>query len=490
MSIANTIEESLAQIIAGCRNEQETWSRQSVRERLRPVRSLRRLLVAECDRLCEALATDIRKSAEEAIGGDILPLADALRFLERQAKRVLKPKRVPLRLLPIWLWPQRDTIYRRPRGVVGIIGTWNYPIFLNGVQIAQALTAGNGVVWKPSEVAPAGSAVLYSLMLRAGFPPKLLRMLDNRRAMGRELAEAEVDHIVFTGSTITGRALAESLGRRLVSSSLELSGCDAMFVLPDADIALAARAAWFGATATRGQTCIAVRRVFVQRAIYQPFLTALEKQAGNAGPLPQALPAQVELAERLVKEAVADGGRLLTPKPPTVHATACSPMIVVDARPEMSLCREATFAPVMAVLSFDTLDEVVQMNRVCPYGLGASIFTQQTKQAAEWTARLQTGMVTINDVIAPTANPAVPFGGVGRSGWGVTQGPEGLLEMTVPQVVSIRGGRYRPHYDMAAGSSISHGALVRGILRFCHAETLGQRLKGMWQVIRAAWKGN
>jgi acyl-CoA reductase-like NAD-dependent aldehyde dehydrogenase len=490
MSIANTTEETVAQAIGRCRSEQETWRGRSVQVRLRPVRNLRRLLVTECDRVCEALAADIGKSAEEAVGGDILPLADALKFLERRAGKLLRPRRIPLRLTPIWLWPLRDTVYHRPRGVVGIIGTWNYPVFLNGVQIAQALTAGNGVVWKPSEVAPACAAVLHSLILQAGFPPGLVRMLDHRREVGRELAEADVDHIVFTGTSGTGRALAETLGRRLVSSSLELSGCDAMFVLEDADIALAARAAWFGATANRGQTCIAVRRVFVQRLVYEPFLSALEKPAVDAGPLPQALPAQVELAERLVKEAVAEGGRLIATKPASVDEAGCTPMIVADARPNMALCREATFAPVMAIIPFDTLNEAVAMNRLCPYGLGASIFSQRPNQAAGWTDRLQTGMVTINDVIAPTANPATPFGGVGRSGWGVTQGAEGLLEMTVPQVVSIRGGHYRPHYDMAAASRISHVGLVRGILKFSHAETIGQRIKGMWQVIRAAWNAN
>src|SRR5262249_36204292 len=240
-----------------------------------------------------------------------LPLADALRFLESQACRLLKPKRVPRRLLPFWLWPQRDTIHRRPRCIVGIIGTWNYPVFLNGVQIAQALTAGNGVVWKPSEIAPASAAALHGLFLRAGYPEHLLTMMDATREAGRDLAEGDVDHLVFTGSSATGKVLAENLGRRLISSTLELSGCDAMFVLDDADPALAARAAWFGATANRGQTCIAARRVFVQRDVYPAFIEALKPLAANAPALSQALPAQVEHAEQLVQEALADGGSLL-----------------------------------------------------------------------------------------------------------------------------------------------------------------------------------
>jgi acyl-CoA reductase-like NAD-dependent aldehyde dehydrogenase len=490
MSTTSIGKESLGQRILHCHCVQYLWSQVSIPDRLKLVRTLRRLLVTESEILCKALAADVGKTAEEAIGSEVLPLADALKFLEREAGRLLKPKRVPRRLLPLWLWPQQDTVYRRPRGVVGIIGTWNYPVFLNGVQIAQALTAGNGVVWKPSEVAPISAAALHSLFLRAGFLPGLIPMLENSREMGSALADADVDHIVFTGSSTTGQALASNLGRRLVSSSLELSGCDAMFVLEDADIDLAARAAWFGATTNRGQICIAVRRVFVQRSIYLTFLKDLGQRASNIGPLFQVLGTQVEQAKRLVKEAIADGGRLLFPRSPAVNGVTCTPMIVADARPEMSLCREATFAPVMAVMPYDSLDEAVQMNRLCPYGLGASVFTRQPKQAAEFAARLPAGMVTINDVIAPTAHPATPFGGVGRSGWGVTQGAEGLLEMTVPQVVSTRGGTFRPHYDMSAGSNVNRGELVRGMLSFSHAATLGQRFKGMWQVFRAIWRGN
>jgi prolyl-tRNA editing enzyme YbaK/EbsC (Cys-tRNA(Pro) deacylase) len=363
-------------------------------------------------------------------------------------------------------------------------------VFLNGVQIAQALTAGNAVVWKPSELAPASAAALHSLFLRAGYPAELIQMLDSRREMGRELAEANVDHIVFTGSSTTGQALAATLGHRLVSSSLELSGCDAMFVFDDADVDLAARAAWFGATANRGQTCIAVRRAFVQRAVYPAFLAALQPVAAGAPLLPQVLPAQVEQAERLVREAVAEGGRLLGAKPQAADGAGCIPMVVADARPEMALCREATFAPVMAVLPFDHADEAVTMDRQCPYGLGASIFTHHRKQAVELAARLRAGMVAINDVIAPTAHPATPFGGVGRSGWGVTQGAEGLLELTVPQVVSARGGSFRPHYDMSAGSGVSHGEMVRGILAFSHAATFRQRLAGLWRLGKAMWRGH
>src|SRR5262249_47421999 len=155
---------------------------------------------------------------------------------------------------PTWLWGQGDTVHRRPRGFVGVIGTWNYPLYLNGVQIVQALTAGNGVVWKPSEVAPASAAALFNLFARAGFPEGLIHVMEATREAGQALTDAAIDHVVFTGSASVGRRIAAKLGERLVSSTLELSGCDALLVLDDADVSLAARAAWFGATLNRGQT--------------------------------------------------------------------------------------------------------------------------------------------------------------------------------------------------------------------------------------------
>ena len=144
-----------AEQIERIRAAQPAWERQSVRQRLRPVRALRRLVTDECDALCQTARRELGKSPEETIAGDLLPLADACLFLEREADHLLRPRRVPTAQRPLSLWGQSDRVHRRPRGVVGVIGTWNYPFLLNGIQLVQAITAGNGVLWKPSEVAPA-----------------------------------------------------------------------------------------------------------------------------------------------------------------------------------------------------------------------------------------------------------------------------------------------------------------------------------------------
>ncbi|HTU17309.1 MAG TPA: aldehyde dehydrogenase family protein [Gemmataceae bacterium] len=474
----------LDHLLTSARIAGRAWSCLPIRRRLLPVRAFRHLLASECEALCAAVMRDLSKPAEETLACEVLPLAEACRFLERQAACLLRPRRVANRLRPLWLWGQRDTAHRRPRGVVGIIGTWNYPLFLNGTQIVQALTAGNAVVWKPSELAPASAAVLRALLLRAGFPAELCPMLEATREAGMALTETGIDHVVFTGSAATGRAIARKLGERLISSTLELSGCDAQLVLDDADVPSAARAAWFGATLNRGQTCLAVRRVFVQRPVYSAFCAALREWALKASPAVLALPAQTQLAERLVREALMDGARLLIDAP-AAPGDACMPRVVVDARPEMALCREASFAPVAAVMPFETLDDALHMEALCPYALGASIFTRNEQKALRLAAALRAGMVAINDVIISTAHPATPFGGRGDSGWGVTQGAEGLLEMTIPQVVSVCRSRFRPHYEMAMGQGAEREAeILRGLLQSAHAPSVRERLRGWWRLLR------
>jgi acyl-CoA reductase-like NAD-dependent aldehyde dehydrogenase len=478
---------SFAEAVEPCRRQQQTWAELSARQRLQPVRALRRLLVREWEALCAAVARDLDKPTEETLAGEILPLAEACRFLERQAGRLLRPRSVSARQRPLWLWGQRDRVYRRPRGLVGIIGTWNYPVLLNGIQIVQALTAGNGVLWKPSELASASAAVFIGLLREAGYPADLVQLLPATREAGQELAQAAVDHIVFTGSSATGRRLAETLAKRLVTSTLELSGCDALFVLKDADINLAARAAWFGATLNRGQTCLASRRVLVHRELYSAFIEALKTLAATAGPMALALDSQVQQAQRLVREAVAEGARVLETSPfadGNGAARVCRPTIVLEARPEMAICQEASFAPLMAVLPFETVEEALQIDAQCPYGLGTSIFTSTPERAARLAASLRVGMVAINDVILPTAHPATPFGGRGQSGWGITQGAEGLLEMTVPQVVSVGSGKFRPHYGTAVGKPPLSVEGFRGLLEWSHGATWRQRMGGLWRLLR------
>jgi acyl-CoA reductase-like NAD-dependent aldehyde dehydrogenase len=439
---------------AACRSAQSDWSRRSVAERLKPIRALRHLLVERSAEICEVVHAEIGRPHVEVIGSELLPTAAAMKFLLKEANSVLKPRRVGG--APIWLFGSRDIIHRRPWGIVGVIGTWNYPIFLNVVQIAHALVAGNGVLWKASEVALRTADLTHRLFLDAGFPSALFQKLPATREGGAQLAEADVDHVVFTGSDRVGRKLAARLGERLIPSTLELSGIDAMFVLEDADVNMAAKAAWFGFTLNRGQTCIAVRRIFVHRSRVDEFTAILKPLLDSAPPMALA------------------NGKTVRP--------------VLQTGIESEACREVQFSPAAALIPFDSIDNALSLAAESRFGLSASIFSKNAAKARELGALIRSGSVCINDVLAPTAHPGTPFGGVGDSGWGVTQGREGLLGMTVPQVVTVRKGTFRPHFDDAARPDPATAPILGGLLKATHARGIRARLRGVFEMIRGVRK--
>ena len=166
-----------------------------------------------------------------------------------------------------------------------------------------------------------------------------------------------------------------------------------------------------------------------------------------------------------------------------VHPTA-----VLSPTADLALCREASFAPLVAVVPVDDAAHAVSMHNACPFGLGAAVFTRDADAGRALAAELRAGAVAVNDVIVPTAHPATPFGGRGASGWGVTQGAEGLLGLTVPQVVTVRKGSFRPHVDAALSRDPSAGDVTRGLLRLSHGRTLGERWRGLRQMVRGLRK--
>jgi acyl-CoA reductase-like NAD-dependent aldehyde dehydrogenase len=469
-----------AQETARCRAAQQHWAARSLRERLSSIRELRYLLVEQADRLTVAVEQDVGRPAAEVVATDLLPTAAAAKFLLQDAKTWLKPR--PVGGHPLWLWDCCDTVHYRPHGIVGMIGTWNYPVFLNLVPLMHAVTAGNGVLWKPSECTPRTAAVVTELLRQAGFPPELIVTLPTTREAGPQLADADIDFLHFTGSEPVGRKLAARLGERLIPSVLELSGVDALFVTADADLRLAAEAAWFGMTLNHGQTCMATRRVFLDQAIAPAFLAELHPLIANSEAASLVLPAQAQQAEQILADARARGGTVLTRQ--ATAAAGLFPSVVLDATPDMAICQEAVFAPIMAVITYKSLDEAIAWHELCPFGLAAAIFTRSPSIAQQMAAKLRVGTVVVNDVIVPTAHPGTPFGGRRASGWGVTQGGEGLRAMTVPQVISIRSGTFRPHVQAALTHDERIHAITRQTLVFGHARTWRARLRGLGHLLR------
>ena len=460
---------------ARCRTAQRQWAAAPVARRLAVVREFRYLLVEGRSQITAAVAADVRRDPAEVTATDLLPTASACKFLLTDAERLLRPRRVTG--TPLWLWGCRDTLYRRPRGVVGLIGTWNYPVFLTAVPLLQALASGNGVLWKPSEQTPATAAILGDLLAHAGIPDGLVVRLPGTRDAGPQLAEADIDFVHFTGSDAVGRALAARLGERLIPSTLELSGVDAVIVRADADVPLAARTAWYGATLNAGQTCMATRRALVAPRVYADFVAALRPLVAAARPVELQTSGQADRAERALAAAAAAGCEVVRS---TAAGTGFRPAVVLGPDPAAAVAADPLFAPVLAVTAAGPDAHNVR------FGLTAAIFTRDPAAARALAGELAAGCVVVNDVIVPTAHPGTPFGGRGASGWGVTQGADGLLGMTVPQVVSERRGTFRPHVDAALTPTPAAGAMVEGILRMTHGRGLRERWRGLRQAVGAA----
>lgn len=413
-----------------------------VRERVRWLRAFRALVAARRDDLISLCVEEIHKTPWEALTGDLLPLLASIKWHERFVPRLLRDR--PLRAGAWWTLGQRHAVAREPLGTVGIIATWNYPAQLLGVQIVQALAAGNRVVVKPSERAPRTQALLLSLAQEAGLPAGSLEWTPATREAGSAMLHSRrFDHVVFTGSTAVGQEVARWAAETTTPTTLELSGRDSAFVLADADPALAARALWHGVTTNAGQTCMAPRRALVERSVYPAFLRSLAPLAASARPRRLIDAPSAQRVSDLALDACARGGRSLSGVLEPARDDAFTPVAIVDCPPDALLVEGDHFGPALAVVPVDSLDESLAIHARCDQHLATSVFTRGRARAREVAARAGATTVTINDCLLPTGHPAASISGKGRSGWGESRGLAGLLAMTRPVHIS-RTGRLRP----------------------------------------------
>jgi len=437
------ITDALAQArVAG-----RAWAGAGLPARLKVIARLRRLVARDA----AVLAATVDRSLADTLVAEVLPLAEAARFLVRHAPVVLAPRR-PRGGRPLWLFGVHATIHREPLGVVLILAPGNYPLFLPGAQALQALAAGNAVCVKPAPGCEGPMLALAALLAEAGLPDRMFQVLDT--AAGEAAVRAGYDHIVLTGSAETGQRVLASAAATLSPATMELSGSDAVFVLPGADLDLVADCLAYGLRLNGGATCIAPRRVFI---------------VGDAATLEARLLARLPgIADAAVPESVAGRLRTLVDRAVGQGARVASqgvgrPTIVADARPEMALLQRDVFAPWLALVPVSTVDAALAGAVACPYALGASIFgpVAATRKIA---SVVRAGSVCINDLIVPTADPRLPFGGRGRSGFGVTRGTEGLLAMTVAKTVSERKTRFRPHLAPVQERDAARFAAMTGVL--------------------------
>ncbi|MCK2095017.1 aldehyde dehydrogenase family protein [Thauera aromatica] len=341
---------------------------------------------------------------------------------------------------------KRIELHRRPLGVVGSITPWNWPLMIAVWHIMPALRAGNTVVIKPSELTPLNTLRLVELIAEVA-PPGVVNVVAGGGALGRDMSgHAGIRKIVFTGSTPTGQDIMRNAAGTLKRLTLELGGNDAGIVLPGADIDAVAEGVFQSAFLNMGQTCAALKRLYVHESQYEQMCTRLaaiaaRQKVGNGleegvsfGPIQNR--DQFELVCELVDDARAAGARILCGGEPLPgKGYFYPPTIVADITDGTRLVDEEQFGPVLPVIRYATVDEAVLRANASDNGLGGSVWSSDIEQARAVAARLECGTVWING--HAEVLPHCPFGGCKMSGFGVEFGLEGLLEYTRPQLFNI-----------------------------------------------------
>ena len=424
----------VAHAVAQARKAQAVWQSTSFAERAKLLYGLRDLLLDERDKLADVLTAETGRPRAEAYGVELFYLCDAIGVWAKRSAGYLRPEKIQPHF-PL-MWPKKVLTTYSPRGVIGIISPWNFPLTLTLGEAVPALMAGNAVVIKPSELTPLSALFGAEMAGKAGFPNHLLQVVVG---FG-ETAEALIDHvdmIAFTGSVATGKRVMQRAAERLIPVSLELGGKDPMIVLKDADLERAVGACVWGALMNCGQCCTSIERVYVEAPVYQQFVdkTVAKMRAIRQGRSESEVDvgsmtseAQLEKIEAQIAEAVAKGARVLTGgrRNPEFEGLYYEPTVLVDVNPSMSVMREETFGPVIPIMKIESAEEALKLANDSRYGLSGSVFSGSKSKSLKIAEGMQCGSVCINDSLVNYIIPDAPMGGLKDSGFGYRHGAEGI----------------------------------------------------------------
>jgi acyl-CoA reductase-like NAD-dependent aldehyde dehydrogenase len=442
-----TQPSALPQIVGRARIAQAVWARVPMRERCARFRDLCDCIMSSREALADAVVAESGKPRAEALFADIFVAVDTAAFFAKNVRHLLRPERVPHHSLAAKA--KSGTLTYEPLGLIGIISSWNYPLAIPMSQIIPAIAAGNAVICKTSDFTPHCGALIEKLFADARFPKDLVTIVQGGGEVGQALIDADPDKILFTGSVATGRRVAEACAKRLIPSVLELGGKDAMLVLADADLDVAASAAVWGSYTNCGQVCLSVERLFVEQAVSDEFAARcvaktkkLRLGPGNdpttdVGPMIRAQ--HVERMVDLIEDAVSRGARVLCGGHPRIDLgpNFFDPTVIVNVDSTMKLFQEETFGPILAIQTVANSEEAVKRANDSPFALSASVWTSDTARGQAIAKRLRAGAVMVNDAVSYFAIAEAPHGGCGASGWGRTHGRAGLLEMVQTKYIDV-----------------------------------------------------
>ncbi len=467
----------IAAVTARARDGFVWWSALGTRHRQWALLAWAATIWDRCDELVATVHAENGKPEDDAVLEIVMAL-EHLRWAARNAGRVLATRRLRPSLLTL---NHATWVHRRPLGVVGVIGPWNYPVYTPMGSIGGALASGNAVVFKPSEHTTGVGAHLVDSFHRAvpEAPDGVLSLVTGDGTSGAALCAAGLDMIAFTGSTGTARLVMTACAATLTPLVLECGGKDAAVVLPDADLRAAARAIAWGGMSNAGQTCVGIERVYVDRTVHDAFVEALRAELDGVRPGsdpgahygPMTTAEQADLVRRHVADALARGGRTLDGAKVPGPGRYLDPVVLLGVDEDSLAVAEETFGPTLTVTAVDDVDEAVRRVNGHRYGLAAAVFGGP--DAEQVAGRLDVGMVSVNAAVTFAGIPAAPFGGRRDSGFGRVHGADGLRSFTWAQTVARQ--RFAvPGLDIA---TLRRSGFTRRAVRFL-AGRLNRRPSG------------
>ena len=435
-TIRESTEAECAQAFENARAAFETIRRMSVKERLKEVSKLRRYIRDNKEMIVDRVVSETGKSRMDAMLTEVFSVLDMIFWYERHAEKDLADQIVKT---PLLLAGKKARIYFEPIGPVLVISPWNYPFTTMMGPVLGAFIAGNPVVVKPSEWTPL-QGLVEKIMSESGFFKDALQVVYGSGETGGRLIEQQPAKIHFTGSTRTGKKIMKQASDHLIPVELELGGKDPMLVFDDVDINRTVSGALWGGFTNSGQTCTAVERIYVQEGIYDDFVKQLTEKAkkltnpttfegdddGSMDIGSMTAPFQLDIVEKHLADAKEKGATLSTDGKRVPGTHTIPPTVVTDVTDDMLIVREETFGPIVTVTRFKDEEDAIRLANDSQYGLSASVWSTDTERGTRVARAIQTGNVSINNVLATQGHSGLPFGGMKESGFGRYKGAHGL----------------------------------------------------------------
>jgi len=448
-SVPDLGAEAVAEMAARGRRAQPEWEAYGFEGRARVLLRAQKWTMDNAQRIVETIVSETGKTYEDAELAEIGYAGNAFGFWAKNGAEYLADEHV--KSSQVLVKGKKLILRYRPLGLIGVIGPWNYPLTNSFGDCIPALMAGNSVILKPSEVTPLTSLLMAEGLRECGLPEDVLQIATGRGQTGAALIE-HVDMIMFTGSTRTGRKVAEAAARRLIPASLELGGKDPMIVLADADLERAANFAAYFSMQNAGQTCISIERAYVEAPVYDEFVAKVSEKVralrvgspeGGFGTVEVGaitFPPQLDTIKAHVDDAVQKGARVLTggqqaPGPGRFY----EPTVLVDVDHSMQIMTEETFGPTLPIMKVADADEAVRLANDSPYGLGASVFSRDAARGEAVARRIEAGAANVNDAMINYTVLELPMGGAKSSGLGSRHGAGGIRKYCSQQAIVVTG---------------------------------------------------